>query len=92
MSTCTSCGAEIIFVESPGGAKLPLDAEPLRDAADPRYGTPARRPTLYALSGANNEALKVDQPFAGIVEGMPLYISHFATCPNASEHRKRRSG
>lgn len=51
---------------------MPLDAEP------------AERPTgLYQLLE------QPDQTFLAFsAAGMPVYISHFATCPNADQHRK----
>jgi hypothetical protein len=31
-----------------------------------------------------------DPPLATRGQGDPLYVSHFATCPNAAQHRKSR--
>jgi hypothetical protein len=49
----------------------------------PLDSDPAERPTgLFTLRSDRGEL------FADSAAGTPVYISHFATCPNADAHRK----
>lgn len=55
--TCRSCGAEIVFLRTRTGSRMPVDAETVEEGEelfDPKRHT-----------------------------------SHFATCPQAGEHRRR---
>lgn len=77
MSKCKSCGKEIIWVNTKRGKSMPCDAAPIR------------------FSRAEKGELFVT-PFGEVVSGVRCstsdeigYISHFATCPNANQHRKR---
>lgn len=73
----------IIWSKSPAGANLPLDAAPVRGLLDPRV---TARVVVYVLRG--DSAVRADRD----VDDEPLYISHFATCPNAGAHSKPRGG
>lgn len=75
---CRSCGAPIVWVVvRPGGRRMPVDAEPGPDGTVviDSDGTMARVLSGAALVGAR-------------VDGTPLYLSHFATCPQAGEWRR----
>lgn len=76
MANCRSCGAEIIWARTVAGRLIPLDAEP------------AERPKgIFRLE----EALLDGGPQIAISAASdPVYISHFATCPHADEHRRER--
>lgn len=70
-ATCKSCGAQIAWVVTESGKRMPLDYAPQQ----------------MLMSGS----FVVDETF----EGNPVarsvkavYISHFATCPNAASHRR----
>ena len=63
MTKCKSCGAGIIWAETPKGSRMPMDAEPV-------------------TSGFTIEKGKLVR--------VHLYESHFATCPNADKHRRKR--
>lgn len=80
MSTCKSCGAEIVWIRMKSGKMMPCDA--LGVAYDPD----------------DNGTLTLITPDGEIVKGNPSqdfkhckwgYCSHFATCPNADQHRRR---
>jgi hypothetical protein len=71
---CKSCGAPIVWAVSSKGRALPLDPEP------------SPKGNLSLDSGTPPKA-RVVQPHG--LEG-PLYTSHFATCPNAKKHRRKR--
>lgn len=85
MANCRSCNAPMIWATSPAGAALPLDAKPLSGAGDPRITS---RLVFYRLEGENAVAL----PRGGLLPEGDVYVSHFATCPNAAQHSKRRGG
>lgn len=74
MSKCRSCDAELVWAVTVNGKRIPLDAEP------------AERPQgLFRLEAPPRVG---EAPLAVSVAGEYVYISHFATCPNADEHRK----
>ena len=83
MTQCRSCGAEIKFIKLKSGKWNPVD--------------PQKR-TL--IEGEGNEVIVTDSGevitgrFASLEEGANRsgYISHFATCPNADQHRQERRG
>ena len=83
MTVCKSCGASIIWIKTSAGKTMPRNAEPLTYRATPN-GT-------AVIVTPNGETLKAD------IEEHPEnatgigYISHFATCPNAAAHRRRRT-
>ncbi len=73
---CRSCEAPIRWAVTGKGRRMPLDAQPSPD------GTIAVEP---------EDELGV---IVGIVRGVsttqPRFVSHFATCPNAGGHRRKR--
>lgn len=81
MSKCRSCGAEIKFIKLKSGKWNPVDTQ---------------KHTL--IEGDGNEIIITESGevihgrFASIDEGANRsgYISHFATCPNANQHRSRK--
>lgn len=78
MSRCRSCDAEIVWALTERGKRMPLDAEPVADGN--LYLEPVARPgdDPYRVRAAR--------------EGDPAQhrrVSHFATCPNADDHRGR---
>ena len=73
-TNCESCGAEIIFVASATTNKLmPLDAKP------------EKRIILVDLVGVLVGGLEPRGARARVVD---TYISHFATCEFADQHRR----
>lgn len=77
MSACRSCGATVDWVAT-DRRKMPLDPCP-----DPKRGNVVR------LSGDNALVLGHAEATERRARGDRLYLSHFATCPNADQHRKR---
>lgn len=77
MPNCSSCGAEINWVPSAAnGVSMPLDAAPCPDGN-------------VVINGGKAHVLNRNL-FAGEAPETPRYKSHFATCPNAAKHRKRK--
>lgn len=75
---CRSCGAAIVWAVLPSGKAVPLDAQPVVGGNVAAYRD--HTGTLQA------RVLKAgEEPAAVEHRG----VSHFATCPNAHEHRRR---
>ena len=72
---CRSCGAPILWVLTAAGNKQPLDAEPVKDG------------NIILVDGVAH-TLRGDL-FEEKHDG-PRYKSHFATCPNSKEHRRKK--
>jgi hypothetical protein len=79
---CRSCPAPVMWATHVETRRAnPLDAQPSPDGnCEVRRGVHST--TLYyrMLSGEELERARA--------EGKRLYLSHFATCPNARRHRK----
>ena len=76
-SECTSCGAKIIHANQPGRTgTIPLNA---------------RRVRAYVLNddGSRTVASQVVVEVDG-AESDLFFVSHFLTCPNASQHSKNK--
>jgi hypothetical protein len=71
---CRSCGAAIFWALTTTGRKVPLDADPVEAEAEA-----GRYALLWPDDGRTPRA--IHRP--------ALYLTHFATCPNASQHRRR---
>jgi len=81
MATCRSCGAEIVWTRTENGSPMPLD--------------PGEFPIVENTQGsilavaANGKVIRGDRVSDSYEGGYILArISHFATCPNAKEHRR----
>jgi hypothetical protein len=76
MSTaCQSCGARLRWVVTTSGSLMPLDAEPAPD------GNIAIEPL---------ERFRMVPLAERAASTVPLFKSHFATCPNATMHRAKK--
>lgn len=75
---CRSCGAGMIWTETTNGRKMPVDAHPSPSGS-------------FVLTPVVDEPspLATFLPAGERYEGHVLYTSHFATCPNAVQHRKK---
>lgn len=78
---CRGCGRPIIWIKTPGGKSIPCDP---REVAYWQC-----RGGRHRIVTRNGEVVSAE------LEGMPGtmtgigYISHFATCPQATNFRKR---
>lgn len=80
MAECRSCGAAILWARTERDKPIPLDAEP----------DPAGR--IVFVSGDTVRVLRKDEepPSHALVPRKgQRYTSHFATCPNAEQHRRK---
>jgi len=71
-SRCSSCDAPIIWAVTDAGKRMPLDAEPAPDGN-----------VVLTRVGGQARARKGSE----FGPNMPRHKSHFATCPNANQHR-----
>lgn len=79
MSACRSCGAQVLWVKLvPTNRLNPLDPTPSRSGNIRMLGV--RKAVARVLSKADLET--------AALASEDLYTSHFATCPNAKQHRK----
>lgn len=76
IARCYSCGAPIQWCITAKGKRMPVDSEP---AGDGNLLVELVRGQLVATVDPGPDLL-----------GRPRHKSHFATCPNAKEHRKER--
>lgn len=73
MATCKSCGADIIWVRFGTGKTMPVDFAPSADGN---------------ISIATKDGLALVISERHRTPDMKLHKSHFATCPNAKQHRR----
>lgn len=76
MRICRSCGAQIIWAVTASGSKMPVDAEPVENGN-------------LILRKTESESGPI---LVAIISPDGDYVSHFATCLNAAEHRKGSDG
>ena len=74
VSKCRSCGAKVYWTVTGTGAAMPVDVEPSAD------GNISLR-----WNGRRVLSVYVDAKFPG-----PKRKAHFASCPNAAAHRRKR--
>lgn len=78
---CRSCGNLIRWSTTSRGTRIPLDAHPNPTGNieyRPQAGGPGQADVLTKAALA-----------AARARGATLYLTHFATCPNADQHRRR---
>jgi len=81
---CRSCDAPILFIKTKNGKTMPVNAEPVwirKDAAGKTY---IKSDGSFITGEIVGDAY--DDPENKPVEA---YVSHFATCPQAENFRKR---
>ena len=81
IASCRSCSAPIIWTCTKQGNRMPVDAVPLAD--DGASG-------FILFDGGQGGELLALYKGPSSARGEPLYASHFATCPQAAQHRRTR--
>lgn len=81
MNRCRSCNAEILWVRTEHGRRMPLDAKPVEDATAETRG-------LFVLRDRHSPEGPLAIAAWGLEGSEPHYISHFATCDEAELWRK----
>ena len=80
---CRSCKAAIRWaVWSDSGRPVPLDLEPVENGNVGLAGArvPGGAPRAFVVPEVQRKRFRAGE----------LYVAHFATCPYADEHRRRR--
>ncbi len=78
---CRGCGAPVVWIPTPGGKSMPCDAEQVLYRA--------RKGAKGKIVTPNGQVLSADIGVAPEAATGVGYVSHFATCPNAGEFRRR---
>lgn len=78
---CRSCGADIVWIKMASGKKMPCDAGMISF----KYADPGDKEAQIYVTPEGTIARGYIDPAGGGVG----YTSHFATCPNASSHRRK---
>lgn len=81
MNKCKSCGAEIIWIKMKSGRAMPCDPDPVHFSIDKEH----HRGNVVLVTPDGMTGRFTEDPSSDKIG----YISHFATCPNANQHRKR---
>lgn len=79
-SQCRSCGAAITWIELATGKRMPLDVMPNATLGN----------VLVDETGAGGRILTGEELETMRSARKSLHLSHFATCPNATQHRAPR--
>lgn len=83
MARCRSCDAPVLWaIVRKGGKRIPLDPDPVDNGNIAIIG---EREDQYGKSPLVE--YRATDPLPGMSE--PKYVTHFATCPNAQQHRKK---
>lgn len=87
MSKCKSCGAEIIWVKTKSGKSMPCDAQRkyFHENGDLGFHYDDKEMETFITEDGETKRGWEDE-YAGDYAG---YTPHWATCPNANQHRKR---
>lgn len=82
--SCTSCGATVLFAMGPKGNLMPLELDARRIPEG------MRRNVAYTREPSGRTRARVLKAGEEKEPEESLTVSHFAVCPKAREHRKRR--
>lgn len=91
-AACSSCGAPIEWAVSERGKRMRVDADPVTEGnillSHRRVGEP---PVALYQSPEEIEQLRAQHERSPQEGPLLLFLSHFATCPNARAHRRKRT-
>jgi len=76
---CLSCHAPVVWAQTERGKRIPIDREPRPDGNLVLLGD--------ILAGQGTLFAAIFDPIRHT--GKTRFVSHFATCPHAGEHRRR---
>ena len=85
MNRCKGCGAEILWVKTVNGGRMPIDAEPVWVRIAAGGNTFVRRDGSFVFGTKTGDA--DDDPAGSFAEA---HESHYATCPVGGQFRKPR--
>ncbi len=79
---CASCGARVLWATTAEGKRMPLDPRPSEAAGNVTAVVTRGRLISTVLTKRHAARLRATR-------AQPLYLSHFATCPQADQHRRK---
>jgi hypothetical protein len=82
--TCSSCGKTIVWVKTIKDERMPIDS-PSVGFVDPEGDL---RGLFAIVMGRERVAYALSKLPAELVNKCIAWRTHFATCPNAADHRK----
>ena len=82
MSKCKTCQAEIKWIKTEKNKTVPVNLQSI-------YIVPNLEGKTIAVC-CNGKVIKGDLAMKGTANAVEGYTSHFATCPQADQHRRRR--
>jgi hypothetical protein len=77
---CRTCAAPILWARTTNGKNIPLDAEPV-ESGNVYLVANGRETTAIVMAAG-------EAPPAGVTR---RFVSHFVTCAQAAEHRRRKA-
>jgi hypothetical protein len=77
MSACRSCGAPVVYVPTVAGTTLILDEDPVPNGN-------------IEIRDGKARVLHKDELAQATFDPRILYVSHFATCPDSAQWRRRK--
>jgi len=80
VSECRSCGAEVVWTLTSKGKRMPCDLLPVEGGDFFLFRVGDNIDAVHAKS-RDERASKAER------RGQDRFASHFATCPNAAQHR-----
>lgn len=89
MTTCRSCHAQIIWVVTEAGRKMPLDPEPTEAGKVIIRMGPHHEQAVAHVETAEETVARLK---AAIPAARTAYIPHHASCPDAAKWRDRQKG
>lgn len=86
MPKCKSCGSEILWISTSVGHMMPVDPGIIRIIPQIKASV-----TIVTAEGVVVKGNKIDLEECFLIPDTIVtgYISHFATCPNADQHRRK---
>lgn len=86
-STCRGCGAEVIWIRTAAGFRMPVDAEPVWIKIEPGGNTFIREDGSFVFGRRIGDAYEEEDPDTELIEA---HESHFATCPVGGQFKNRK--
>ena len=85
-TTCRGCGAEVIWIRTAAGMKMPVDAEPVWIRTEPGGNTFVKKDGKIAFGRKIGDAYEAEE---GDILA-EVFESHFATCQVGGQFKNRK--
>lgn len=87
MNRCQGCGAEVLWVKTAAGNKMPIDAEPVWVKVESGGNTFILKDGRFVIGRKVGDAYDDEDPDSNLMEA---HESHFTTCPVGGQFRNRK--